>query len=161
MADISFTPEQVEAAIRHGMRGDRQRYELESAEAIQKNAIYDSNLAHYRRVAHKCLSDRDYLQAAEKSWGAYAQTIKGVSATYGIGVSTHSNLVSVAQALNALAADADTAMGTQLRQAFHFARSLHQHFYENDLFDDEVERSVSEVMDAIDLLQSLFDRNGL
>ena len=104
MAEISFTPEQVEGAIRHGMRGDRHRYELESTESIQKNATYGSNLAHYRSVAHKCLSERDYLQAAEKSWGAYAQTIKGLSAAHGIGVSTHSNLVSVAQQLNSLAA---------------------------------------------------------
>ena len=153
----TFAPQQVEGAVLHGMRGDRRRYELESNEAIQKNATYGGNLAHYRNVARKCLSEGDYLQAAEKSWGAYAQTVKGISAAHGIGVSTHSNLVSVAQALNALAADADAVMGTQLRQAFHSARSLHQHFYENDLFNDEVERSVSEVMAAIDLMQSLFD----
>lgn len=157
MTTPAFSSQQVEDSILLGLRGDRRRYELESDEAVQKNATYGGNLAHYRSVAQKCLNEGDYLQAAEKSWGAYAQTIKGISAAHGIGVSTHSNLVSVAQALNALAVDADAAMGTQLRQAFHSARSLHQHFYENDLFNDEVERSVSEVMAAIDLMQALFD----
>ncbi len=152
-----FTPQQVKGAILHGMRGDRRRYELESNEAIQKNATYGGNLAHYRNVAQKCLSEGDYLQAAEKSWGAYAQTVKGISAAHGIGVSTHGNLVSVAQQLNSLAASADAPTGAQLRQAFHLANSLHQHFYENHLLNDEVERSVEEVMAAVDLLQSLFD----
>ena len=160
MADISFTPEQVESAIRHGMRADWLRYELGTADAMQKSATYENNLAHYRNVAQKCLIERDYLQAAEKSWGAYAQTIKGISAGHGIGVSTHNNLVSVAQQLNYLAASANAPTGAQLRHAFHLANSLHQHFYENHLLDDEVERSVSEVMDAIDLLQTLFDENG-
>ncbi len=159
MANLSFTPEQIEGAIRHGIRGGRQRYELESTETIQKNATHESNLAHYRIVANECLNERDYLQAAEKSWGAYAQTIKGISAAHGISVSTHSNLVSVAQQLNALAASADVPAGAQLRHEIHLANSRHQHFYENHLLDDDVERSVSEVMDAIELLPTLFDRN--
>lgn len=158
MTTPSFTSEQVKGAILHGLRDGRRRYELESAEAVQKNATYGHNLAHYRNVAQKCLGEGDYLQAAEKSWGAYAQTIKGISAAHGIGVSTHNNLVSVAQSLNALVADVDAATATQLRQAFLAARSLHQHFYEDDLFNDEVERSVAGVMEAIDLLQTLFER---
>ncbi len=159
MAVPTFTLQQVEAAILQGMQGDRRRYELESTEAIQKNATYGGNLAHYRNVAQKCLGEGDYLQAAEKSWGAYAQTIKGISAAHGIGVSTPSNLVSVAQSLNTLAAGADAPTGVQLRHAFHLANSLHQHFYENHLLDDEVERSVAEVMDAVDLMLTVFERN--
>lgn len=154
-----FTPQQVEGAVLYGLRGARRRYELESNEAAQKNAIYGDNLAHYRRVAQKCLGEGDYRQAAEKSWGVYAQAIKGISAAHGIGVSTHGNLVSVAQALTALADGADAAAGDQLRRAFRTARSLHQHFYEDDLHGDEVERSVTEVMAAVDLLQTLFERN--
>ena len=151
-----FTTQQVEGAIRHGMRGDRQRYELDAGDAGQKNATYGDNLAHYRNVAQKCLSEDDYLQAAEKSWGAYAQTIKATCAGYGIRVSTHRNILSVAQALTALAGGADAAAADTLRRGFTSARSLHQHFYENDLDADEVERSVAEVMDATDLLQMLF-----
>jgi len=160
MTEVVFTPEQIEDAIRHGMRGDRQRYELGTDDAEQKNATYGNNLAHYRSVAHKCLHEGDYLQAAEKSWGAYAQTIKATSAAYGIRVSTHANILSVAQALTALAATADDDSATTLRRGFNMARSLHQHFYEDDLEHDEVARQSAEVMDAIDLLQTLFDGNG-
>lgn len=155
-----FTSEQVEGAIRHGMRGDRMRYEVGPIEAVQKSAAYGNNRSHYRSVAQKCLNEGDYLQAAEKTWGAYAQTIKAASASYGIRVSTHSNLLSVAQSLNDLAIGADADTGQRLRRALHTARSLHQHFYENDLLDEEVKRSVAEVMDAVDLLQTLFYREA-
>lgn len=158
MESAVFTPEQIEAAIRYGMRGDRRRYELASPEAAQKGATYGSNLGHYQNVAQKCLNEGDYRQAAEKSWGVYAQTLKLTCAGYGIGVSTHSNLISVAQQLTALAHASDVATGNILRQGFQSARSLHQHFYEDDLEAGEVERSVQEVMDAIDLLQTLFGR---
>ena len=160
MADISFTPEQVEAAIRHGMRGDRRRYEFGPGDAEQKNVTYGSNLAHYRSVAQKCLDEGDYLQAAEKSWGAYAQTIKATCAALGIRVSTHANILSVAQSLTMLAGNADPVTGDRLLTALHTARSLHQHFYEDELADAVVERAVGEVMDAIDLLQTLFDGNS-
>ncbi len=156
MSGISFTPEQVEGAIRCGMRGDRQRYELGTDDAAQKNATYVGNLAHYRSVAQKCLDEGDHLQAAEKSWGAYAQTIKATCAGYEIRVSTHANILSVAQALTALAAGADADVGGRLRRGFNMARSLHQHFYEDDLEGDEVARQSAEVMDAIALLQTLF-----
>ena len=158
MESATFTPEQIKDAIRYGMRGDRMRYEIESTEAAQKGVTYESNLDHYRNLAQKCLNEGDYRQAAEKSWGAYAQTIKLTSAGYGIGVSTHSNLISVAQQLNALARAADVATGNILRQGFQSARSLHQHFYEDDLDAEEVERSVQEVMATVDLLQALFSR---
>ena len=159
MTTPTFTPQQIEAAISYGLRGDRRRYELESADAIQKNATYGNNLAHYRNVAQRCLDEGDYLQAAEKTWGAYAQTIKSISAVHSIGVSTHSNLLSVAQALTALAATVDTDTAVRLRRGFNMARSLHQHFYEDDLGSEEVEQQVGEVMEAIDLLQTLFGRS--
>ena len=158
MTEAVFTPEQIEGAIRHGMRGDRMRYELGADDAAQKNAIYGGNLAHYRSVAQRCLTEGDYRQAAEKSWGAYAQTIKATSAAYGVRVSTHANILSVAQALTALAAGADADVGGRLRRGFNMARSLHQHFYEDDLEGDEVARQSAEVMDAVDLLQTLFGR---
>ena len=118
MTNSVFTSQQVLDAILQGMRGDRRRYELESTEAIQKNATYGSNLAHYRNVAQKSLGEGDHLQAAEKTWGAYAQTIKGISAAHGVGVSTHSNLVSVAQQLNSLAATTDVPAGVSIASSF-------------------------------------------
>lgn len=158
MENATFTPEQIEDAIRYGMRGDRMRYETGADESAQKRDTYLDNLAHYRSVAQRCLEVGDYRQAAEKSWGAYAQTIKATCAGYGIRVSTHANILSVAQALTALAASADADVAGRLRRGFNMARSLHQHFYENDLEHEEVGRQVGEVMSGIDLLQTLFRR---
>ena len=59
-----------------------------------------------------------------------------------------------------LAGNADPVVGDRLLHALHTARSLHQHFYEDELADPVVERAVDEVMEAIDLLQTLFDRTG-
>lgn len=160
MSNVTFTPQQIESAIRDGMRGDRRRYEFDPSDAGQKNVTYEANLAHYRSVAQKCLDEGDYLQAAEKSWGAYAQTIKATCAAFGIRVSTHANILSVAQSLTMLAGNTDPVTGDRLLNALHTARSLHQHFYEDELADAVVERAVGEVMDAIDLLQTLFDDNG-
>ncbi len=159
MSEVNFAPQQIESAIRNGMRGDRRRYEFGPSDAEQKNVTYEANLAHYRNVAQKCLDEGDYRQAAEKSWGAYAQAIKATCAAYGIRVSTHANILSVAQSLTMLASNADSVKGDRLLNALHTSRSLHQHFYyEDELADTVVERAVGEVMDAIDLLQTLFDR---
>ena len=57
MTTPKFTPQQIEGAICHGMRGDRRRYELESADAIQKSATYGNNLAHYINVVQRCLGE--------------------------------------------------------------------------------------------------------
>ena len=69
MESATFTPEQIEDAIRYGMRGDRMRYEIEATEAAQKGVTYESDLDHYRNLSQKCLNQGDYRQAAEKSWG--------------------------------------------------------------------------------------------
>ena len=121
----------------------------------QVDDAYRSNLAHYRELAQKCLADGDYRQAAEKSWGAYAQTIKVIAAARGMNVANHRSLLRVAQELNTLVGSSDPAIADWLDRSFHTARSLHQHFYENDLPDESVIRAVGVVLDAIDLLQSL------
>ena len=161
--DESFTEQQVNGAISVGLRGIRPgSYTLPPAEAAQKEADYRNNLAHYRSVAQRCLAEGDFRQAAEKSWGAYTQTIKAACAGYGVNLETHRNLVRVAQEFTALAAANPNVAGqdaeTRLSTGFAYARSLHQHFYENDLSDAEVEREAQDVMAAIDLLQRLFYR---
>ena len=151
----TFTPQQVDDAIRAGLRGSRRDFALSPGDAADKGDAYQGNLAHYRELAQKCLADGDYRQAAEKSWGAYAQTIKVIAAERGINVATHRSLLRVAYELNALAGSADPAIAARLRAGYLAARGLHQHFYENDLPDGEVINSAEEVRDAIDLLQSL------
>ena len=151
----TFTPQQVDDAIRAGLRGNRRDVALSPGDAADKGAAYRGNLAHYRELAQKRLADGDYRQAAEKSWGAYAQTIKVIAAARGMNVDTHRSLLRVAYELNALAGSADPAIANRLRMGFHLAQTLHQHFYENNLPDGEVAQSAADVLDAIDLLQTL------
>ena len=156
MTNSPFTAQQVDGAIRAGLSGGRQNYNLTAVEAQEKGATYRGNLSHYRNVAQQCLNEGDYLQAAEKSWGAYAQTVKAAGAGYGINVNTHRSVLRVAEEFTALAATTNAAEADKLRVGYLSARCLHQHFYENDMGNAEVEKGVADVMDAIDLLQSLF-----
>jgi hypothetical protein len=158
MTNPPFPAQQVDGAIRAGLRGSRQNYNLTAVEAQEKSSTYRDSLTHYRSVAQRCLNEGDYLQAAEKSWGAYAQAVKAAGAGYGIHVNTHRSVLRVAEEFTALAATVNAADAGQLRIGYLSARSLHQHFYESDLGDAEVEQGVADVMDAIDLLQTLFER---
>ena len=158
MTNSPFTAQQVDGGIRGGLRGSRQNYNLTAVEAQEKSAAYRNNLAHYRTVAQRCLNECDYLQTAEKSWGAYAQAVKAAGAGYGMHVNTHRSVLRVAEEFTALAATVNAADAAQLRIGYLSARSLHQHFYESDLGDAEVEQGVADVMEAIDLLQTLFGR---
>ena len=151
----TFTPQQVDDAIRAGLRGGRTNFSLTPNEAADKGAAYQGNLAHYQGLVEKCLADGDYRQAAEKSWGSYAQTVKVIAAAHGMNVATHRSLLRVAYELNTLAGSADPAIAAQLSAGYTAARSLHQHFYENDLPDGEVTNEVENVLNAIDLLQTL------
>ena len=155
MTTPSTTAQQVDAAIRTGLRGDRRDFSLTPGDAMEKGAAYRGNLDHYQGLVEKCLADGDYRQAAEKSWGAYAQTIKVIAAAHGMIVATHRSVLRVAYELNALAGSADPAIYARLRAGYLAARGLHQHFYENDLPDGEVINLSDEVRDAIALLQTL------
>ena len=157
MTSSPFTARQVDGTIRAGLGGYR-NFSLTTEEARRKSATYRDNLTDYRNVALRCLNEGDYRQAAEKTWGAYAQAVKLAGAAHGMHINSHSSTLSVAQELTYLAATADVAVAASLDTGFHKARSLHQHFYENDLRDATVERAVADVMDAIDLLQTLFGR---
>lgn len=149
------TAQQVDAAIRTGLRGNRRNFSLTPSEAADKSAAYQGNLAHYQGVVEKCLADGDYRQAAEKSWGAYAQTIKVIAAAHGMNVANHRSLLRVANELNTLAGSTDPAIANRLRMGYHMAQTLHEHFYEGNMPDAEVIRAAADVRDAIDLLQTL------
>ena len=151
----TFTPQQVDDAIRAGLRGSRRDFALSRDDAADKGDAYRGNLAHYRDLAQKCLADGDYRQAAEKSWGAYAQTIKVIAAERGMNVETHRSLLRVASELNTLAGNADPAIADLLHVGYLAAQALHQHFYESHMQDSVVIKSAGNVRDAIDLLQTL------
>ena len=156
----NFTEQQVAAAIRAGLREGRRQVNLSPTEAEDKAATYRSNLAHYRQRVQTSLDAGDYLQAAEKSWGSYAQTLKAIGADHQLSITHHASIIGVAGRLADLAGQSDPQNGVALTDGLHIARSLHTHFYENDLPDTTVVTATSRVGEAIDLMQELFANNG-
>ncbi len=159
-AQPAFPPEQVTEAIRAGL-SRREDVVVEAGEAAGLTNTYLGNLDHYRQHVQKSLADGDYRQAAEKSWGAYAQAIKLIGAEHGLHITSHRTILRVAQQLVSLAGQGDAELGRNLRHGLAAARSMHTHFYENDLPDETVMDSSVDVASAIALLQELFPSNGL
>ena len=124
------------------------------AQAASEN--YRNSMNHYRRRGQQSLAKEDYRQAAEKSWGAFAQSVKAIAADYGLRISFHGSIVSVAGRLATIATQDDPDAGAVLRQGLGFARSLHQHFYEIDLPAEDVTFSAGRVFAAVDLMQQRF-----
>ena len=152
-----FTPQQVADAVQTALRPGRPTIALSPGDAADKAIAYRDNLAHYRRHAQKSLDEGDYRQAAEKSWGAYTQTIKAIAADHRLLVPTHSGVLRVSGQLTDLARQSgDRNIATILTRGLIAARALHIHFYENDLPDDAVILSSADVATTIDLLQRLF-----
>ena len=151
-----LTPRQIADAIRAGLRHGREPVNPPSPEITAKSAVYRRSLAHYRQHAQDSLARGDYLQAAEKSWGAYTQTLKIIAADRGLPLAHHASIIAVARRLAELVRPSDPDAARTLRYGMSTARSLHQHFYENDLPDAEVADATADVMATIDLLQRLF-----
>ncbi len=151
----NLSAQQVVDAIRAGLP-NRADVVLAAAESIESGATYRASLAHYREHARKSLDDGDYRQVAEKSWGAYSQTVKAVAADHKLRVRSHTSILRVSEQLVALVSGNDPGVGAVLDNGANSAHSLHIHFYENDLPDETVTRRADAVSTAIDLLQELF-----
>lgn len=154
-AQPPFTPEQVTAAIRAAF-SPRWDTSLTADEAVGKALTYRSSQAHYRNHVRRSLDENDYLQVAEKSWGAFAQTVKAIGADCQIQLSSHVGIYRVAGELAKLVGQTDPDAADLLDQAIARVHSLHMHFYECDLPDEVVARSASIVGDGIDLLEAWF-----
>ena len=152
----SLSPQPATAAVAAGLRRANRDVDLSPEDAARQVALYQNNLAHYRQHVWKSLDEGDYLQAAEKSWGAYAQIIKSIGADRQFALSHHGVIVGVAARLASLVGGFDPIAGDVLSSGLAYARSLHQHFCENDLPDEMVIASSEAVAAAIDLLQRLF-----
>ena len=150
-----FTPEQIANAITAG-RSPRWDAALTPEQAVNHAANYRDNLAHYQQHAAQSLAAGDFRQVAEKSWGAFTQTVKAIAADHGVHLTSHISIMRVVGQLSALAAQADPDAARQLNHATGLAHSLHTHFYENDLPDAVVTQSASAVADAVNLLQDWF-----
>ena len=145
----------VAAAIRASFRVPSDS-EIAPGDALALARTYRGMMEDYRQHGRQYLAEGDYRQAAEKSWGAFAESIKSIAADYGMKISFHGTIVGVAGRLATLAAQDDPDAGDTLRHGLSSARSLHQHFYENDLEPDDVHFSSDRVAAAIDLMQQRF-----
>lgn len=145
----------VAATIR-AARNMRPDTEIPQDEVVETAGKYRDILDHYRQHSRECLDSGDYLQRAEKSWGSYAASIKAIAADYGLKISFHGSIISVASRLATLANRDDPNAGAIMRAGLHSARSLHQHSYENDLEPDVIMLSADDVNAAIDLMQRRF-----
>lgn len=150
-----FTNAQVTAAIRAAY-SPRWDTSLSPADAVTHAATYRSIQAHYRRHIRLSLDDGDFLQAAEKSWGAFTQAVKAIGADHRIKLSSHVGIYRVAGELASLIASNDADAADALNRAAATASGLHMHFYENHLTAAMVTQSAGDVADAIDLLQDWF-----
>ena len=128
--------------------------------AAEQAAGYRQTLDAYRRHSREYLAAGDYQQAAEKAWGAYAQSVKSIGADYGVKLAHHAHIIRAGGALATLSAQDDPAATALLDAGLNSARSLHQHFYENDLPGPIVIRSSARVLEAIDLMQQRFGMGG-
>ncbi len=146
---------QLDAAIRRGARIAMQSEPASARDAERQKAIYLDNLTHYRLVASDCVASGDHRQAAEKSWGAFAQAIKAAAAAHGVVITTHVDVLGVAMALANLVRSTDPGTGQRLESLVYTARSLHQHFYENDLPSGAVPRAAANVLEAADQIGKL------
>ncbi len=150
-----FTAQQVANAIQAGLP-NRSDVVLARTEASELAATYRDSLSHYRDHVQESIAAGDYRQAAEKSWGAFTQTIKSIAADHGFRVRSHANIMRVSERLTALVLDADPETGAILDEGTNSAHSMHIHFYENDLPDETVVRRANSTATIIDLLQELF-----
>ena len=146
------------AAIRAAFRMPSDS-EIAPGDAPGTAETYRRLMDDYREHGSRYLADGDYRQAAEKNWGAFAESVKSIAADYGMKISAHGTIVSVASRLSNLAAQDDPEAGALLRQGLGLARSLHQHFYEDDLPAEDVIYSAGVVAAAIDLMQQRFAMN--
>ena len=151
----TFTDEQVVAAIRAAF-SPRWDTSLSREDAAVHAETYRTNLAHYRQHVQRSLGESDYLQAAEKSWGAFTQIVKAIGADHQIRLSSHVGIYRVSGELAALVGQVDPNAEHTLNNATGLVHSLHTHFYEGDLTDAVVIQSAGTVSDGIDLLQDYF-----
>ena len=128
--------------------------------AAEQAAGYRQTLGDYRRHSLEYLAAGDYQQAAEKAWGAYAQSVKSIAADYGVKLAHHAHIIRAAGRLALLVGQEDAESSQVLVVGLEAARSLHQHFYENDLEPEIVTLSANHVASAIDLMQQRFGQAG-
>ena len=154
-ARLHFTNEQVSAAVQAAY-SPRWDVTLTPDDAVSHLENYRAAAAHYRSHIGRSLDENDYRQAAEKSWGAFTQTVKAIAAGQEMRITRHTAMMPIAWNLAEMVEQSDPTAGANLKRASVYAHSLFSHSVNNDLPDIMVTESSAAVAAAIDLLQDLF-----
>ncbi len=150
----------VAERIRSAAGNTRQSAALSPQDAGERFARHRDGEAHFRAAAEECLARDDDLQAAEKSWGAFAQAVKAASALHGRELKAHFAVVRVAHALAEIIAETDPTAADRVRHGLAAANTLHQHFYEQHLSRDLVCALAADVAAALDVIENRFWREA-
>lgn len=96
----------------------------------------------------------DYLQAAEKAWGAFAHCMNSIAKEKGWKVGTHARLKENAKRL----IDKDPQHAAHRRLLLGAVESLHVNFYQELLTEDEVRAGIDNARDLIGAVRDLASR---
>lgn len=114
--------------------------------------ICDEFLAHAREEFNK----GDYLQAAEKAWGAVAHLVNAIAIQRGWKVGTHRRLTENFSRING----ADGEPSDRRRLLFGSAQTLHANFYREFMSENEVRAGINDATELVAALKELSRRPG-
>ena len=133
MAAAQYHEQEITAAIVRGLATARDWPDPgpDGSRTAQK---YAGMARDFRASAWEHLAQGDLPQASNKAWGLVAETVKAISAHYGIIIHSHRAIVEVTGELARLAGSTgDTETQDRIGAVLVTARGLHINFYENEL----------------------------
>ncbi|MGA9348007.1 MAG: PaREP1 family protein [Anaerolineae bacterium] len=107
----------------------------------------------YLKEAKTLMEEGDYVQAAEKFWGAAAEIVKAVAVERGVEIRSHGEWHGFATKLGKELND------PALPSLFGTAAALHQNFYEKWLPPETVVAYSGAVRQLVERLNKLLDRH--
>lgn len=96
----------------------------------------------------------DYLQAAEKAWGAFAHCMNAIAIDEGWRVGTHRRLRDNAKRL----IDRDPEHAERRRLLLGSVESLHMNFYQELMTEGEVREGIDNASELIEVMRDLASR---
>lgn len=114
-----------------------------------RQAEYERLNGKYLREAEELITKKDYPQASEKLWGAYAEMVKAVAAKRGVGLGTHRSIAEFVEKLE------DEHPEWKLTDGLAHAERLHVNFYEDHLPGEQVKRSAQAIRGFVEKLRGL------
>ena len=117
---------------------------------MRHDAICDQFLEHAEEEHRR----GDYLQAAEKAWGAFAHCMNSIAKKRGWEVGSHRQLKDNATRL----LDKDPEHAERWRLLLTAVESLHTNFYREFLTEAEVADGIANARELIDAIRELASR---